>query len=97
MEKRTRRTFTREFKAETVALVRSSGKPLRQIARDLGLAETTLQRWVAQAETDAGYRSGLTTADRDELSQLRRELRVVREERDVLAKAIAYFAKGPTR
>lgn len=97
MEKPTHRTFTPEFKAETVALVRSTGKPIRQIARELGLAETTLQRWVQQAAIDAGQRDGLTTAEREELSQLRRELRVVREERDVLAKAIAFFAKGPTR
>ncbi len=97
MEKPTRRTFTPEFKAETVALVRRSGKPLRQIARDLGLAETTLQRWAKQAAIDAGERDGLSTAEREELGQLRRELRLVREERDVLAKAIAFFAKGPTR
>jgi transposase len=98
MEKHTRRAFTPEFKAEAVALVRSSGKSTRQVARDLGLAETSLQRWVAQAETDAGHRDGLSTAEREELGQLRRELRLVREERDVLAKAIAFFAtKGPTR
>ncbi len=98
MEKPTRRTFTPEFKAETVALVRRSGKPLRQIARDLGLAETTLQRWAKQAAIDAGERDGLSTAEREELGQLRRELRLVREERDVLAKAIAFFAtKGATR
>ena len=98
MDKRTRRRFTPEFKAEAVALVRSSGKSTRQVARDLGLAETSLQRWVAQAEVDAGHRDGLSTVEQDELSQLRRELRVVREERDVLAKAIAFFAtKGQTR
>ena len=98
MEQPPQRTFTAEFKAETVALVRRSGKPIRQIARDLGLAETTLQRWVKQAAIDAGERDGLSTAERDELSQLRRELRLVREERDVLAKAIAFFAtKGATR
>ena len=98
MDKRTRRRFTPEFKAEAVALARSSGKSTRQVARDLGLAETSLQRWVAQAEVDAGHRDGLSTVEQEELSQLRRELRVVREERDVLAKAIAFFAtKGQTR
>lgn len=56
-----------------------------------------MHRWLAQAEIDAGQRDGLTTAEREELSHLRRELRVVREERDVLAKAIAFFTKGPTR
>jgi transposase len=97
MDKRTRRSFTPEFKAETVALVRGSGKSTRQIARELGLAETTLQRWVAQAEIDVGHRDGLSIAEREELSQLRRELRTVREERAGLAKAIAFLAKGPTR
>lgn len=98
MHRRTRRTFTPEFKAETVALIRRSGKPLRQIARDLGLAETTLQRWAKQAAIDAGERDGLSTAEQQELSQRRRESRLVREERDVLAKAIALFAtKGATR
>jgi DNA/RNA-binding domain of Phe-tRNA-synthetase-like protein len=62
----------------------------------MGLSESTVQRWVAQAEVDGGQRDGLTTAEREELSHLRREMRVVREERDVLAKAIALFAHGVT-
>ena len=93
MDKRSRRQFTREFKAETVALIRSSAKPVAQTCRDMGLSESTVQRWVAQAEVD----DGLTTADREELSRLRRERRVAREERDVLAKAIAFFTKATTR
>jgi transposase len=97
MDKRSRRQFTREFKAETVALIRSSAKSVAQICRDMGLSESTVQRWVAQAEVDNGQRDGLTTAERDELSHLRREIRVVREERDVLAKAIAFFTKATTR
>jgi hypothetical protein len=64
---------------------------------DMGLSESTVQRWVAQAEVDSGQRDGLTTAEREELSRLRREMRVVREERDVLAKAIAFFTKATTR
>jgi transposase len=97
MEKRTRRKFTKEFKAETVALIRQSGKSIAEICRDMGLPESSMHRWLAQAEIDAGQRDGLTTSEREELSRLRRELRVVREERDVLAKAIAFFTKGPTR
>ena len=97
MDKRSRRQFTKEFKAETVALIRSSAKPVAQICRDMGLSESTVQRWVAQAEVDSGQRDGLTTAEREELSRLRREMRVVREERDVLAKAIAFFTKATTR
>ena len=56
-----------------------------------------MHRWLAQAEMGAGQRDGLTTAERDELFHLRREVRVVREERDVLAKAIAFFTKDTTR
>ena len=97
MEKRTRRQFTKGFKAETAALIRQSGKSIAEICRDMGLPESSVHRWLAQAEIDAGQRDGLTTTEREELSRLRRELRVVREERDVLAKAIAFFTKGPTR
>jgi transposase len=97
MDKRSRRQFTKEFKAETIALIRGSAKPVAQICRDMGLSESTVQRWVAQAEVDRGQRDGLTTAEREELSRLRREMRVVCEERDVLAKAIAFFTKATTR
>lgn len=97
MDKRSRRRFTKEFKAETVALIRQSGKSISEICRDMGLSVSSVQRWLAQAEIDAGQRDGLTTDECQELSRLRRELRVVREERDVLAKAIAFFTKGPTR
>ncbi len=97
MDKRRRRKFTDEFKSETVSLIRSSGKSIAQVCRDLGLAENTVQRWVAQAAIDVGQRDGLTTTEREELSRLRREIRVVSEERDVLAKAIAFFSRGTTR
>jgi transposase len=63
----------------------------------MGLSESSVHRWLAQTDLDAGLRDGLTTTEREELSRLRRELRVVREERDVLAKAIAFFTKGTTR
>jgi transposase len=97
MAKRARQRFTDEFRAETVALVRSSGKPIAEVCRDLGIGESTLYRWLAQAEIDAGQRAGLSTAEREELARLRRELRVVQEERDILAKAIAFFSKETTR
>ena len=97
MDKRSRRQFTKEFKAETVGLIRSSGKPLTEICRDMGLSESTVQRWVAQVEIDTGHRNGLTTTEREELSRLRRENRVLREEREILRKAAAFFAKETTR
>jgi transposase len=97
MEKRSRRKFTKEFKAETVALIRGSGKSIAEVCREMGLPESSVHRWLAQDDIDRGQRDGLTTAERDELARLRRELRVVREERDVLAKAIAFFTKDTTR
>ena len=97
MEKRMRRSFTDTFKAETVELVRSSDKTIAQISRDLGLTETAVRRWVEQAAIDAGQRQGLTTTEREELARLRREVRVLQEERDILKKAAAFFAKETTR
>src|ERR1041385_5207467 len=97
MTARLRRSFTPEFKAQTVELVRSSGKSVGEICRDLDLTETAVRRWVAQADVDAGRRDGLTTAEREELARLRRENRVLRDERDILKKAAAFFAKETTR
>ena len=92
-EKRLRRSFTAEYKSEVVALCRSSGKSVGQICRDLDLTETVVRRWVAQTEIDSGQREGLTTAERAELAQLRKENRVLREERDILKRATVFFAK----
>ena len=97
MGQRARRTFTAEFKAETVALIGSSGKSIGQVCRDLDLTETAVRRWVQQAEVDAGQRPGLTTAEREELARLRRENLVLRQEREILVKAAAFFAKETTR
>ena len=79
MEKRSRRKFTTEFKAETVALIRRSGKSIAEVCREMGLPESSVHRWLAQADIDSGQRDRLTTAEREELSRLKRELRVVRE------------------
>jgi transposase len=97
MTARVRRSFTPEFKAQTVELVRTSGKSIGEVCRDLDLTETAVRGWVAQVDIDAGRRDGLTTAEREELSRLRRENRVLREEREILRKAAAFFAKETTR
>jgi transposase len=97
MASRARRTFTTEFKAETVELIRSSGKSVGEVCRDLDLTETAVRRWLQQAEIDAGKRPGLMTAEREELARLRREVLVLREEREILKKAAAFFAKETTR
>lgn len=91
-EGRRRRSFTPQYKAEVVELCRSGGRSIAAVSRDLGLTETAVRRWVAQAEIDAGHRDGLTTAEREELSRLRKENRVLREERDILKRATVFFA-----
>jgi transposase-like protein len=95
MAKRKRRAFTKEFKAQTVRLVRDSGKSMGVLARELDLGETVLRTWVRQAEVDAGRgRPGaLTTDEREEFARLRREVRTLRMEREILKKAAAFFAK----
>jgi transposase len=92
-EHRQRRAFTAEYKAEVVALCRSGVKSVGAIARDLGISETVVRRWVGQAEVDSGTREGLTTGERAELAQLRREIRILREERDILKRATVFFAR----
>ena len=91
--KRKRREFTAEYKAEVVALFRTTDKSVAQLAKELDLTPSAVQRWVTQAEIDAGNRQGLTTTEREELAYLRRENRVLREERDILKRATAFFAK----
>jgi transposase len=91
--KRPRRSFTKEFKAEVVELVRQPGNSAASVARDLDLTETAVREWVKQADIDDGMRDGLTSSERAELAQLRREVRVLREERDILKRATAFFAR----
>jgi transposase len=93
--KRKRRLFTPEFKAEAVRLVRESGKTVAKVARELDLTATCLRAWVNQAAVDEkGDAQGpLTTEERAELTRLRRELRIVEQERDFAKKCAAYFAK----
>ena len=95
MKRRQRRSFTAAYKAETVRLIREGGKPVSQVARDLDLSETAVRRWLSQAEVDAGGGSHgeLTTAEREELQKLRRQVRVLEMEREILKKATAFFAK----
>lgn len=95
----TRPPYPPQFRAEAVRLVRESGKPMTQIAADLGVSLESLRHWTKQSQIDAGEREGLTTSEREELRQLRREVRVLREEREILKKAAAFFAKetGRTR
>lgn len=82
-----------EFRQRAVELARTREKPIAEIATDLGISESCLRGWVKRADLDDGHRAdGLTSAERDELVKLRRELRVAKLENEILKRAAAYFA-----
>lgn len=82
-----------EFRKRAVDLAREGSKPIVQVARELGISESGLRRWMAQAEVDEGKREGLSSSDRAELVRLRRENRVLAMENEILKRAAAYFAR----
>jgi transposase len=90
---RRRRSFTNEFKAEVVALVRQLGNSVGSVSRDLDLTETAVRGWVKQADIDDGHRDGLATSEREELARLRRENRRLSQDVEILKRATAFFAK----
>jgi transposase len=93
--RRARRQFDDDVKAQAVRLVLEEGKTVPTVARDLDLTETALREWVHRARANRTRgRTGLTTAEREELAQLRKANRVLQEERDILKKALAFFAKS---
>lgn len=96
--KRKRRQFTDEYKAEVVRLCEQPGKTVFAVARELGLTPSAVTKWVRQAKIDAGGggTGALTSAEREELSALRREVRTLRQEREILKRATAFFAKEGT-
>ncbi len=92
--RRTRRQFDDDFKAQAVRLVLDEGKSIAATARDLDLTESALRQWVERARADRTQgRTGLTTLEREELARLRKEVRELRTEREILKKAAAFFAK----
>jgi transposase len=92
---RKRRRFTVEYKAEMIRLSQQPGKTPYRVARELGLSPSSVIRWVQQAKVDSGGggQGSLTTAEREELAALRREVRTLRQERDILRRATALFAR----
>lgn len=95
-KRRARRQFSEEFKASAVRLVLDEGKTVGAVARDLDLTETALREWVKRAQADRTKgRTGLTTAEREELARLRKENRQLRLEREILKNAAAFFASEP--
>ena len=91
--RRRRRSFTKEFKADAVALVLDEGRTIADVARSLGIGETNLGNWVRQARVDRGERDGLTTTEKQELAGLRKENARLRMERDLLKRATAFWVK----
>jgi transposase len=90
---RTRRGFTKEFKRDAVELVRSTGRPIAQIARELGIYDSTLGNWMRQDRIDRGEQEGLTTEERARLRQLETENTRLRMERDLLKRTVAFWVK----
>src|ERR1700690_1837039 len=92
MARRARRVHTPEFKAEAVKLVKEGGRKVAELSRDLGLADSLVRSWVRQADVDSGEGSAgvLTTAEKEELSHLRREVKVLRMEREILKRAATF-------
>ena len=90
------KTYTKEFKLEAVRLVKSSGKPMSQIARDLGISDSALYHWskqLAEQGEQAFPGSGHQTAQEEELRRLKRELEITRQERDILKKVVSIFSR----
>ena len=89
--------YSLEFRLEAVRLLRGSNRTIPQLAKELGCSPQSLRNWSRQLDVDDGDRDGLNTAERDELRRLRRELRIVTEEREILKKAAAFFAQDNDR
>ena len=85
--------YPREFRERAVELYRSGGVSMEALAKQLGVASTTIANWIRQARIDDGEQPGISTADRDEMTQLRREIRRLEMENEILKRAAAYFAK----
>jgi len=90
---RTKPPYPPEFRLEAVRLVKEEKRKIVDVARDLGITSETLRTWIRRHEIDHGQREGLTTSEREELQRLRREIRTLKEEREILKKAAAFFAQ----
>lgn len=90
------KTYTPEFKREAVRLAQTSGKPIAQVARDLGISDTSIHQWrkeLSEHNSEAFPGSGHQIAQEEEVRRLKRELEIVKQERDILKKAISIFSR----
>jgi transposase len=90
---KTRPPYPEEFRREAVALIRSGQRTLAEASESLGVSQQTLRNWFRQEAVDAGQAEGVTSEEREELRRLRRENRILREEREILKNAAAFFVK----
>lgn len=93
---RTRPAYAPEFRRQIIELVRSGRTP-EELAKEFEPSAQTIRTWVNQDQVDSGQRPGLTSAEREELAQLRREVRQLREEREILRKATVFFVRETSR
>lgn len=92
------RPYPKEFKQGAIALARTGERPVREVAQELGIAESCLRRWLTQDQLDRRERDdGLTSAEREELRRLRRENARLKQEKEILRKAAAFFAREEIR
>jgi transposase len=92
-QQRTRRQFTQEFKRDAVELVRTTDRPIAEIARELGIYDSTLGNWVKQDRVDCGEREGLTSDEHARLRQLEADNTRLRRERDLLKRTVAFWVR----
>ena len=87
------KAFPPEFRRDVVAVARKGEAPLRQIAKDFGISESCLHRWLNLADIDDGIRPGVTSTESAELRELKKRNRLLEQENEILRRAAAYFAK----